>query len=278
MSVVDAQAGELSVVDAQAGELSIVDAQAHDLLKHERKIRFREPEVEQLIEFEVESITVSTALNARNLRCLGKKRSLSLAQVDPASLRNIADGATAQAVAVSTRTMSRKRREAQALNEMPTGEGVTLSKAVPISAEAVRQTAGKERELWRDALRSELNSLEDNRVFYKVTADRARELQQAGASSVLARLVLVLKPEDNGFKRKARIVACGNFIGLYESYDVSNLDAAIFRTVLQITARRKFRVGVVDIRTAFLNAGIEPGRTVIVRPPGLLRDFDLQGQ
>eukprot|EP00971_Amphidinium_carterae_P352722 6492714-Amphidinium_carterae.5 len=116
---------------------------------------------------------------------------------------------------------------------MPDGSELSLSKATPISAEAVRQTAqpffvtaGEERKLWKAALQSELTSLQDNRVFYRVSAERARELQDAGAASVPARLVLVLKPDGESFKRKARIVACGNFIGQYEAYDVSNLDAA----------------------------------------------------
>eukprot|EP00971_Amphidinium_carterae_P197266 3915541-Amphidinium_carterae.1 len=45
-----------------------------------------------------------------------------------------------------------------------------------------------------------------------------------------------------------------------------------------MAAKQRHRVGVVDIRTAFLHAGIEPGRVVIVRPPGLLKDFQLQDQ
>eukprot|EP00971_Amphidinium_carterae_P330643 6463784-Amphidinium_carterae.3 len=116
----------------------------------------------------------------------------------------------------------------------------TLLTAVSISAEAVRNTQGRERELWKAALESELTSLEDNRVLYKVSSERALE-------PLLFRL---------GVKRKARIVACGNFIGQYETYDVSNLDVAVFRCVLQVVAKRKLRVGVVDIRTAFMHAGI----------------------
>eukprot|EP00971_Amphidinium_carterae_P102634 2031633-Amphidinium_carterae.1 len=91
---------------------------------------------------------------------------------------------------------------------------------------------------------------------------------------------MVLKPDDtnSGFKRKARIVACGNFIGQYESYDVSNLDVAVSRSVLMVSAKREYRLGVLDIRTAFLNAEIELGRVVVVKPPQLLTDFRLQSQ
>eukprot|EP00971_Amphidinium_carterae_P352485 6492616-Amphidinium_carterae.2 len=179
---------------------------------------------------------------------------------------------------ISAKTQARKRREAQALSQMPEVDKLSLSKAVSVSVEAVRGTHGQERELWKAALQSELDSLDDNRVFYKITADRARELQQAGAATVPARLVMVLKPDDanSGFKRKARIVACGNFIGQYEAYDVSNLDAAVFRAVLQVSSKRKHNIGVLDIRTAFLNADIEPGRVVVVKPPQLLTDFGLQ--
>eukprot|EP00971_Amphidinium_carterae_P312827 6217154-Amphidinium_carterae.1 len=224
-----------------------------------KRVTFAVPLVERLIEFEVENMTRSTHQHARGSRCLGKNVVANLAQPI----------ATAKAQA-------RKRREAHALTEMPNTTSMTLSKAVSISAEAVRGTTGQERELWKSALESELKSLDDNRVFYKVSAERAQELQRAGAASVPARLVLVLKPDEQKVKRKARIVACGNFIGQYENYDVSNLDAAVFRAVLQVAAKRDLRIGVLDIRTAFLHAGIEPGRMVIVRPPGLLRDFNLQ--
>eukprot|EP00971_Amphidinium_carterae_P078286 1548809-Amphidinium_carterae.1 len=225
----------------------------------EKRVEFADPLVEQLIEFEVESITISTSQNAKGSRCVGRKYTASLAQPVGATRTQ------------ATRTQARKRREEQSLKEMPDTADVTLSKAVPISAEAVRKTQGRERELWKSALESELTSLEDNRVFYKVSSERALELQRAGAATVPARLVLVLKPDGAGVKRKARIVACGNFIGQYETYDVSNLDAAVFQCVLQMAAKRKLRVGVVDIRTAFLHAGIEPGRVVIVKPPGLLK-------
>eukprot|EP00971_Amphidinium_carterae_P122494 2425314-Amphidinium_carterae.1 len=126
---------------------------------------------------------------------------------------------------------------------MPNTTSLTLSKAVSVSAEAVRGTTGQERELWKSALESELKSLDDNRVLYKVSAERAQELQRAGAASVPARLVLVLKPDEQKVKRKARIVACGNFIGQYENYDVSNLDAAVFKAVLQVAAKRDLRIG-----------------------------------
>eukprot|EP00971_Amphidinium_carterae_P031836 627152-Amphidinium_carterae.1 len=59
-------------------------------------------------------------------------------------------------------------------------------------------------------------------------------------------------------------------------YDVSNLGTAVFRAVLQLSAMRKHRVGVLDIRMAFLHAEIEPGHVVVVRAPALLKDFGLQ--
>eukprot|EP00971_Amphidinium_carterae_P131969 2614025-Amphidinium_carterae.2 len=233
-----------------------------------KRVSFKEPLIETWVEFEVESISLSTSENAKRTRCLGRRNI-------PRESGNVAVALSAQPGGAA-KSLARKRREAQALQEMPDVGKLALCKAVPITAEAVRNTKGTERGLWKTALQSELASLDDNRVFYKITADRAQELQRAGAASVPARLVLVLKPDDGGFKRKARIVACGNFIGQYEAYDVSNLDAAVFRAVLQVAARKEHRVGVLDIRTAFLNAEIEPGRMVIVRPPGLLKDFGLQ--
>eukprot|EP00971_Amphidinium_carterae_P228476 4531826-Amphidinium_carterae.1 len=44
-----------------------------------------------------------------------------------------------------------------------------------------------------------------------------------------------------GITRKVRIVACSNFVGQYETYDVSNLDVVVFRAVLQMASKRRHR-------------------------------------
>eukprot|EP00971_Amphidinium_carterae_P151743 3007661-Amphidinium_carterae.1 len=95
---------------------------------------------------------------------------------------------------------------------------------------------------------------------------------------VPARVALVLKPDaaqEDGFKRKARIVACGNFAQEYEHFEVANLEAAVFRAILNVSAVRGLRVGVLDIKTAFLHASIQTGRTVLVSPPKILLDYQL---
>eukprot|EP00971_Amphidinium_carterae_P147465 2922288-Amphidinium_carterae.2 len=147
--------GVLNLCGAFASACDCKDEGRH-IAKELRVVSFATPEVEQVVEFEVESISVSTSDNARAARCLRKRR------------REGRETAVQAGVAQTTaKALSRKRREAQALREMPSDAGLTLSKAVSISPEAVRSTVGEERELWKKALQSELTSLDDNRVFYK---------------------------------------------------------------------------------------------------------------
>eukprot|EP00971_Amphidinium_carterae_P279436 5547288-Amphidinium_carterae.1 len=70
-----------------------------------------------------------------------------------------------------------------------------------------------------------MSSLEAHRVFYKLPQGGGNAIADAkakGAIVVPARVVLVLKldsSQPDGFKRKARIVACGNFAEEYEHFE-----------------------------------------------------------
>eukprot|EP00971_Amphidinium_carterae_P299706 5954551-Amphidinium_carterae.1 len=124
-----------------------------------RRVRFRELVVEECLEFEVDDVMLSTTQHARRSRCVSQKRNLK-ENVD------VVTASSAQPVGTA-KTLARKRREAQALREIPDLSRLALFKAVSVSAEAVRNTKGSERDVEGN----------DNRVFYKITSERANELQ-----------------------------------------------------------------------------------------------------
>eukprot|EP00975_Prorocentrum_lima_P048145 10069348-Prorocentrum_lima.AAC.1 len=73
-----------------------------------------------------------------------------------------------------------------------------------------------EKELWTESIRAELKPFEDLKVFDEVTPEDVRAMKQKGSypKKLPARLILVKKPSaqhHNGWKRKARVVCCGNF-------------------------------------------------------------------
>eukprot|EP00971_Amphidinium_carterae_P327231 6458446-Amphidinium_carterae.2 len=180
---------------------------------------------------------------------------------------------------VTSKSVARKKREEQALNWIPDVSELASAKPTAVTVQAVRAAVGPERGRWKEALQAELASLQEHRVFYKVDSQSSVDAaRMAGATVVPARVVLVLKPDPgngDGFKRKARIVACGNFAQEYEHFEVANLEAAVFRAVLNVAACRKLRLGILDIKTAFLHASIQSGRTVLVTPPRILIDYQL---
>eukprot|EP00971_Amphidinium_carterae_P061908 1226120-Amphidinium_carterae.1 len=246
------------------------------------QVSFADPVVTQVVEYEVESITISTSENSRLSKC--RHRRVQLENV-PFAGSSAVDAATlalgARTAAMETsKTLARKKKEQQALDRLPEVSDLAKGKPTTVTVQAIRAATGGERDLWKRALQAELSSLEEHRVFYKLprgdgdgSVARAKE---AGATVVPARVVLVLKPDQgqpDGYKRKARIVACGNFAQEYEHFEVSNLEASVFRAVLSVSAKKNLRIGILDIKTAFLHASIQAGRTVLVVPPKILVEY-----
>eukprot|EP00971_Amphidinium_carterae_P328129 6459857-Amphidinium_carterae.1 len=264
----------------------------HDCVK---RVQFREPEVEQMVQYQVKStvksITVRTADRARALRARrhpGLDVYAELAAVDGDSdplghsevsfgdaklpgfnldgtdgVFGIADRAHAFIAEASLRQLPEK------VEEMP------LSKMVLVELAAVRSTCGDERQKWHAALKKEYDNLVHQGTFDVVTAGDLSDKQRS--AMVPGRVVLTLKPIDTtggerGAKRKARIVLCGNFVPDYSSSSTKNLDVAAFRCFLNIVARKQWLLGTLDVPAAFLHADL-PDREVFLSPPKLLSEF-----
>ena len=242
-----------------------------------KRVTFREPCVEEVVEFEVQGLMRPTREGRLITRAAAVVGGEDVVRKISANVSSVQEVETRRTRAKS-KAAARKKRENQALKRLPQPEEVQLSKTTPIAVEAIRRAQGSQRQRWKRALEAELTSMKDNRVYIPIKHQEALEWKRKGAVSVPGRIVAGLKPDEIqelGFKEKARVVACGNFADQFEVFSVSNLDASVFRLVLVTVLRARFAIAVVDVRTAFLHADIEPGRVVLVEPPQTMRDYDL---
>ena len=143
-------------------------------------------------------------------------------------------------------------------------------------------------ELWRPAIEKEVSSVEV--AICKLlpgSKTRTEWLHRPGAQRLPTKLVFTVKPGSSPdpsdyntwYKRKARLVVCGN----YASADGSDLysetaPSESVRMGLVYSRRKKWMVGLIDVVSAFLRTPLdyEAGApTIIVSPPRLLERFSM---
>ena len=130
-----------------------------------------------------------------------------------------------------------------------------------------------EGELWKPVVQKEINDLLGSKTLYPVSPQELKRLQESGEvlETIPGKLICSRKAPDG--KRKARIVACGNFSNAGVSVETSTggLDAVALRTLLAVAAQRDYAIGVIDVQKAFLQAPrrATKEKTTLVRPPNL---------
>lgn len=137
---------------------------------------------------------------------------------------------------------------------------------------------------WKEAIDLEVNALlkekmafeevdeEEEKKLEKEARERGRKVQYIPSSLVFAR-----KPGPHGGKRKARWVVSGNFEERQGSENnfSSGADAAAFRVMVWMMAKKQWKAAVLDIKTAFLNADLvltADEDTIIVLQPQILKE------
>ena len=125
---------------------------------------------------------------------------------------------------------------------------------------------------WRDAIGDEVHSvITKHQAGSFRSEDAVREMEADPALEVLrvpGKLVAALKPPR---RHKARLVACGNFLvrekcGRSSTLDrrdlySAGLDVYSLRVQLCTGAHRLWKAASIDVRTAFLTAPYQPGRS-----------------
>ena len=135
-------------------------------------------------------------------------------------------------------------------------------------------------EHWWNPMLAEYQALvHEKQVLIPVTAKQLADREAAGEvfQIIPAKLIFTLKAFTA--RRKVRCVGCGNYLGAgdYTANQLyaGGLDVVSLRCCLVLMVDKQWSAGVVDIKTAFLNAALEKedlgARRVIIRTPGLWR-------
>eukprot|EP00435_Cladocopium_sp_Y103_P009390 s5129_g2.t1 len=144
------------------------------------------------------------------------------------------------------------------------------------------QEVSKKWSEWIEAVDAEVRSLlEEKEAMEEVSGKRLEELlQDAEARGVQveflpSKLVCTKKPGKRGGRHKIRWVICGNFEQVKEGENTfsSGADAAALRLLIVAASRFQWSAGTLDIKTAFLNACMDPDAQpslLLVKPPPIL--------
>ena len=136
---------------------------------------------------------------------------------------------------------------------------------------------------WRGPILDELTSLVEEKEALRPLRGKAKEefFEKAAKEGrrievVPGKLVPTIKPGAGGGRKKARIVACGNFTNrdAQEELYASTGDAVILRVMMKLASENGWEGVSLDVKTAFLNAPWED-LDVLVRPPSVVVKMEL---
>ena len=145
-----------------------------------------------------------------------------------------------------------------------------------------QQQVGKDWASWTSAVEDEVRSLlEEKEALKEVSKKEAEEMfrqahQEGKKIDVIpSKLVCTVKPGEKGGKKKIRWVVCGNYEERRDQEEnfSGGADATAFRLMIAVAQAFQWEGGVVDVKTAFLNAKMiqEDGEPpILIKPPYLL--------
>ncbi|CAE6970102.1 RE1 [Symbiodinium sp. CCMP2592] len=145
--------------------------------------------------------------------------------------------------------------------------------------------ARKHAERWRAALLEELKCLEEKgAIIRRKGAEAQKLLSDPEAVTLHSKGVYTVKPgkyrpdgPKQAFRRKARIVACGNESRYTDTGDVYAAGVAgdVLRAALLKGASRRWKAFGTDVHTAFLLAPLGTTRRYLLQPPAILKALNL---
>ncbi|CAE7530637.1 GIP [Symbiodinium sp. CCMP2592] len=137
-------------------------------------------------------------------------------------------------------------------------------------------------ERWKDAAQTEVAALETMGAIRRLRGQEAqRELNVPGTQVLPAKTVFTVKPgsAEKWFRRKCRVVGCGNFEVKEPGLDVyaGGIPADVLRTSLIESGSKGYHAFITDVRNAFLLAPIPIKEKVriLLKPPRVLCDMGI---
>ena len=153
--------------------------------------------------------------------------------------------------------------------------GAPLQTKIISAEEVLRDIEGR----WNPMLAEYQALVQEKQVVVPVTSKELARREAAGEAFqvIPAKLIFTLKAFTA--RRKVRCVGCGNYLGAgtYTANQLyaGGLDVVSLRCCLALMVHRKWSAGVVDIKTAFVNAELEKEdlgtKRVIIKTPGVWR-------
>ena len=129
---------------------------------------------------------------------------------------------------------------------------------------------------WVPSMAEEVAALEGMKAIRRRRGQDAKDyLAQPGVMVVPGKGVFTIKPpskEGTRFRRKSRLVSCGNFqpkSGTESNYSGGAASEAVRLGVAE-AARRRWWIYTGDVCNAFLRAPVPEGTKLALRPPGVL--------
>ena len=165
------------------------------------------------------------------------------------------------------KTLSEVEKNYEQLDQ---GEQTLITR--PVSLDEVKRNI----EEWKPALYDEYQSLINHGAIQPLAEDDYVKLKEScdEITAIPGMLVATLKPPA---KKKARMVACGNYVKddlTKQEVSAGGIDAIVVRTLISRAAVEDWSVGTADVKTAFLQAPRRqtPGKATVITPPAVWRD------
>ena len=185
---------------------------------------------------------------------------------------------------IHSQLMMLQNQQQQLTNEidkMVLGEEEKVLQTFTVAAKEVRAEADK----WKPAIKEEIDNLLSTNTIVKMSKEEVASLESSGMAleKIPGKLVATRKAPLG--RRRARIVACGNFVHgdpLDADSDVAagGVDGIAIRLLVKLAAEHEWCLKSIDVKAAFLQAPKRSvkTRTTLVQPPRLLVELGLAQQ
>ncbi|CAE7803587.1 RE1 [Symbiodinium sp. CCMP2592] len=131
-------------------------------------------------------------------------------------------------------------------------------------------------QLWKEAIVKEVNALMSSGTVKRLSPEQTRELKKAGLTVLPGKAVFTAKPPSEAsskerFRRKCRIVVCGNFLPAQgQNVYASGTSADTLRIAVALAVQRGWSIGSTDVANAFTLAPMPSELTYALTPPTIV--------
>ena len=131
-------------------------------------------------------------------------------------------------------------------------------------------------DLWREAIVKEVNALMDSGTIKKLSPEQTREMKKAGLTVLPGKAVFTVKPPNDSesaekFRRKCRVVVCGNFLPAQgQNVHASGTSADTLRIAVALAVKNEWCIGSTDVANAFTLAPMPTELSYALTPPAIV--------